>query len=202
MCPWVSRWRGEAAHRKSYPGEATTWLRHLVVVAERATRRSGFALVSRSVTIRAYRQFRQRPAGTHSPLTSVDDIPIPASPRSARGADLAPRTAPAAAHTRWSGAQCHTRQTRCTPYARRVEIDWAPLIASTSAGPKGRSPPAGLPSRRAGRSPSAARRSWPAAAGSPRPEPPSHGASGPPAPRPETDRATARPAAQLVRLWV
>ena len=34
-------------------------------------------------------------------------------------------------------ARPHTRQTRCTPYARRAEIDWAPLLASTSAEPKG-----------------------------------------------------------------
>ena len=39
------------------------------------------------------------------------------------------------------------RQTRCTPYARRVEIEWASFIASTSVGPKGRPPPTGPPSR-------------------------------------------------------
>ena len=50
-------------------------------------------------------------------------------------------------------ARPHTRQTRCTPFARRAEIDWAPLIASTSAEPKGRRPPGGPPSRRAARSP-------------------------------------------------
>ena len=81
-------------------------------------------------------------------------------------------------------ARCHTRQTRCTPYARRVEIDWAPLIASTSAGPKGRRPPGGPPSRTVTRSPSAARRSWPAADGGLRPEHPVRGSLGPPAPQP------------------
>ena len=44
-------------------------------------------------------------------------------------------SSPAAAHT-LERARCHTRQTRCTPYARRVEIEWAPFIASTS-GAKG-----------------------------------------------------------------
>ena len=34
-------------------------------------------------------------------------------------------------------------------HARRPEIEWAPFIASTSAGPKGRPPPTGPPSRRA-----------------------------------------------------
>ena len=91
-------------------------------------------------------------------------------------------------------ARCHTRQTRSTPYARRVEIDWAPLIASTSAGPKGRRPPAGPPSRTVTRSPSAARRAWPAADDGLRPEHPVRGSLGPPAPQPETEPASATPA--------
>ena len=95
-------------------------------------------------------------------------------------------------------ARCHTRQTRCTPYARRVEIDWAPLIASTSAGPKGRRPPAGPPARTVTRSPSAARRSWPAADDGRRPEHPVRGSLGPPAPQPETEPASATPRAAVI----
>ena len=47
------------------------------------------------------------------------------------GAD---RPAPARGRRRLrihAGAGAVTRQTRCTPYARRVEIAWAPFIAST-----------------------------------------------------------------------
>ena len=75
----------------------------------------------------------------------------PGQRRSARGDDTVQETvSPADTRIRHlERARCHTRQTRCTPYARRVEIDWAPLIASTSAGPKGRRPPAGPPSRTA-----------------------------------------------------
>ena len=91
-------------------------------------------------------------------------------------------------------ARCHTRQTRCTPYARRVEIEWAPFIASTSAGPKGRPPPTGPPSRRAVRSPSVTHRFLACSR-----RLASSRASGRPLfrlawPAAETDPATARPA--------
>ena len=73
-----------------------------------------------------------------------------------------------------------------------------PLIASTSAGPKGRRPPADPPSHTATRSPSAARRSWPAADGGRRPEHPARGSSAPPGPRPETGHAIAEARAAVI----
>ena len=81
-----------------------------------------------------------------------------------------------------------------------MEIDWAPLIASTSAGPKGRRPPAGPPSHTATRSPSAARRSWPAADDGLRPGHPSRLGLvlGPPAPPPETEPASATARAAVI----
>ena len=42
----------------------------------------------------------------------------------------------------------------CTPYARRAEIDWAPLIARSPPSQTIERPPGGPPSRRAARSPS------------------------------------------------
>ena len=58
----------------------------------------------------------------------------------------------------------------------------------------GRRPPAGPPSRTVTRSPSAARRSWPAADDGLRPEHPVRGSLGPPAPPPETEPVSATPA--------
>ena len=82
---------------------------------------------------------------------------------------------------------------------RRVEIEWAPFIASTSAGPKGRPPPTGPPSRRAVRSPSVTHRSWLAADDWPRPGRPAPGSSGWPGLRP-ADPATAEARAAVISL--
>ena len=116
------------------------------------------------------------------------------SGRSARGDDTVQETvSPAAAHTHWSGRGA----TRGRPAARHTPDGWRSTgrysFASTSAGPKGRRPPAGPPSRTVTRSPSAARRSWPAADDGLRPEHPVRGSLGPPAPQPETEPPVRRP---------
>ena len=100
---------------------------------------------------------------TRTSSGAAADRPAATTPRSET-------VSPAAAHTHWRRAAVGTtRQTRCTPYARRMVIDWAPLIyVDTHAGPKW--PPASssvtAPSRSSNSSlHQRARRSWPAADG-------------------------------------
>ena len=85
--------------------------------------------------------------------------------------------------------------TRGRSAARRTPDGWRSTGRSSSRRPPPGQRDARLQlgpfSRTAARSPSAVRRSWPGAAGCPRPGQSSLGFSGPPGPRPETDRATA-----------
>ena len=78
--------------------------------------------------------------------------------------------------------RCHTRQTRCTPYARRVEIDWTHRVDLR----KGRRPPwSTFAYRSVSISSSLVQPTMF------RPEHPVRGSLGPPAPQPETEPASA-----------
>ena len=99
-----------------------------------------------------------------------------AAPIGPRRRHVQETVSPAAAHTHWvPHAADPLHAIRPTGGDRLGD-------QSTSAGPKGRRPPAGPPSRTVTRSPSAARRSWPAADDGLRPEHPVRGSLGPPSP--------------------